>query len=196
MSTVTTQKACENCKTIFHKSGQLSWRQWATRRFCSHKCAGQAESTAKTAVRLSLRESFEMRFKKTEGCWIWSGTIEGYGYGVIDHNRRRYRAHVLALKFDGRPVPDGMIACHHCDNPPCVNPAHLYVGTPAENARDAKERGLLPRGESHHNAKLTEAEIRQIRSLKMPATHIALIFGVSRHTISRIQSGRGWEHVA
>jgi hypothetical protein len=63
------------------------------------------------------------------------------------------RAPRVALELDGRPVPVGMLACHACDNPQCVNPAHLCAGTPKQNTKDALERNRLPRGERHYTAK-------------------------------------------
>lgn len=146
-------------------------------------------------TRPDLAEKFNSLFEKTDGCWEWRGTIDGYGYGVLDHAGSRYRAHVLALEFDGRAVPEGMVACHHCDNPPCVRPDHLYPGTPHQNVLDAQARGRLVKGDGHHQAKLTEDQVREIRKLDKPHAEIARQYGVSRPTITRAFTGKNWGHV-
>jgi hypothetical protein len=101
----------------------------------------------------------------------------------------------MALELDGRPVPADLCACHHCDNPACVRPSHLYVGTPKDNARDAANRGLLRRGELHPYAKLTESQVREIRSAAGTLETIATQFGISSSAVSLIRNRKTWAHV-
>ena len=112
-----------------------------------------------------------------------------YGYGVLYHNGKQHRAHVLALVFDGRAPDKGLLACHHCDNPTCVRPDHLYVGTPQDNARDAVDRGRLPRGQQHKGAKLSDTKVREARILhkdkRKSYAELARKYNVSRPTITR-----------
>ena len=130
-----------------------------------------------------------------DGCWPWTGALDRDGYGVFCYIGKVYKAHSMALRLDGRPVPKGMYACHHCDNPSCVNPAHLYVGTPLENSRDAKDRGRVPVGEKHYLAKLTEKDVLEIRASDLTCAKLAMQFGVSLSNISFIRTGKSWRHV-
>lgn len=137
-----------------------------------------------------------------EACWPWTaGLSKGYGEVSSDPPLQAHRvAFALAT---GTVQPKGMHICHSCDNPPCCNPAHLWLGTPGQNARDAIRKGrrcydAAPRGSSHGNAKLSEAEVAAIlRAVASGETHKALgrRFGVSRVTVQDIARGRTWRHV-
>ena len=93
--------------------------------------------------------SFEPYFwslvKKTSGCWIWEGGRDGKGYGRVWHEGKRKGAHRVAYELVVGKIPTGMCACHHCDNPICVNPEHIFIGTHKDNMRDctAKSRNTL-----------------------------------------------------
>lgn len=136
----------------------------------------------------------------TTDCWEWTGSRMPSGYGQpyirLEHGGPRVRclAHRIAYElYYGSPAVNEV--CHRCDNPPCCNPHHLYDGTHAENMRDAKERGLLVRGENHRWSKVTEEQARTIRDRfdrgdRRP--EIAAEFGVSVRTVYDIGSGRSW----
>jgi hypothetical protein len=119
------------------------------------------------------------------------------GYGYVQRNMRRYLAHRIAFELTFGPIPDGLFVCHHCDNPPCVNPAHLFVGTQAENMADMAAKGRHrsrggQNGERHPQAKLTDAQVDTIRVLLTgpeSTRQIAERYGVSRSLISKIQTG-------
>lgn len=135
-------------------------------------------------------------------CWVWTGATNEHGYGVLHAEGRRnggtLKAHRVAVALDGRNL-DGLCVLHECDNPPCINPAHLRVGTKADNTRDmlSKHRGLV--GRRNGQAKLNEteaAEIRRRRNAGEPRKRLAAEFDVSGATITRIANREGWRHVA
>lgn len=137
------------------------------------------------------------------GCWLWIGAYGTYGYGSF--GRGKYtggtsKAHRVAWFYTHGPIPDGMDLCHHCDNPPCVNPDHLFLGTQADNNadRDRKGRHKALCGSSNGQAKLTERKVMEIRlwyAAKVRQADLARVHGVNQTLIQRIVTGRVWRHV-
>lgn len=134
-------------------------------------------------------------------CVEWQGTVDKMRCGRIWVGKKRMRVHQIALEFKlGRPIKSGFFALHHCDNPPCFNPNHLYEGTRLQNAQDAKNRDRLnpPRGEKHLSSKLTNEQVKQIRemySCGQKITHIANQMKVSRRAIFSIVNRKTWTHI-
>lgn len=130
-----------------------------------------------------------------DDCWEWQGT-RNYGYGVLSLKGRTVRAHRFSVGLTYREWP-ALSVLHHCDNPPCVNPAHLFFGNNRANNldRDLKGRGNPPRGERAGNARLTEADVRAIRNDLRPLSAIAADYDVHPITIHDIRNFRTWAHV-
>lgn len=141
------------------------------------------------------RSRFEEFVDRTGDCHVWTGSLNHAGYGRFWLNGSK-RAHRIAFEISrGRP-PEGIV-CHRCDNPRCVNPEHLYDGTPADNARDRNDRGrtVAPSGESHHAAVLNResaAEIRRRNAAGETGAALAREFGVSKAAVYDIIAGRTW----
>jgi hypothetical protein len=136
------------------------------------------------------------------GCWLWRGTIKDGRYGVIGDeapSRRQVYAHRLSWEIaNQRPVPDGLDVCHSCDNPPCVNPTHLFVGTRADNMADMKRKGRHRFGEGHQTGRLTDAQAREILRRALggePPGNIGIEFGVSASHVENIRRGHRWAHL-
>lgn len=133
------------------------------------------------------------------GCWEWQGTITRDGYGRLG----KQSAHRHSWTIYSGPIPNGMLVCHHCDNRRCVNPGHLFLGTPLDNSRDMVAKGRSPkwngqrRGAGNPRANLDEHMVRQIRRLRGRITlrELGKKFGVNHSTISDIFQGRTWTHV-
>jgi hypothetical protein len=131
------------------------------------------------------------------GCWEWQAGGTKDGYGTIKIGGKMCRTHRAVYELYHGPIPDGLCICHTCDNRRCCNPAHLWVGTIAENSADRDEKGRHSpaRGEQVHGVKLHAADVQEIRALLaagVPQTVIAARYGVSTPLIWHIKMGRAW----
>ena len=136
-----------------------------------------------------------------DDCWEWtaSKTMKGYGqFGVYGGSPKG--AHRVAWEMEVGPIPEGLFVCHHCDNPGCVNPAHLFVGSPSDNMRDCvtKGRHRSPNnmGAANGRAKLTNAQVLAIRADTRVQVAVAAEFGVCQQMVSRIRAEKSWGHLA
>lgn len=140
------------------------------------------------------------------GCWFWSGGRNAKGYGRIKIKNHYHFAHRASFAIVSGVLPGSLFVCHRCDNPPCVNPDHLFLGTNGDNLRDmwAKGRGFTPfggrrpghnRGETNPLSKLTEQAVREIRASDESREVLARRFGVHPSTIKGVLARRAWSHV-
>ncbi len=164
----------------------------------------KANALPRKRVYMQRRMSFDAMCEPQEnGCAIWRGAMsKSTGYGVLMIDRRKSYAHRYAWERVHGPIAKGLVICHTCDVRLCVNPEHMFLGTPADNARDmwSKGRGRPPEprlGEEHHAAKLTCDLVDQVRA-RLGAgergRRIAADLGVSESTISVIKHKKVWRH--
>lgn len=154
--------------------------------------------------RATVETRFWEKVDKTSGnagCWLWVGAGTGTGYGhFMERPGREVRAHRFSWQLANGPVPHGMCVLHRCDNPSCVNPAHLWLGTQLENVADMVRKGRAQRvsGEQRPCARLTEADVHAIRTserYKYSASMLARHYGVGRTTIRHVIAGTTWKHL-
>lgn len=137
------------------------------------------------------------------GCWIWTKSLDGRGYGQLCSFGKLGRAHRISYQLFVGEIPPRMFVCHRCDTPACVNPSHLWLGTSKDNARDAcskgRARGGSMKGETHPFAKLNDDDVISIRRnhAEGVASYEALAaeHGVSKGAIAFIVRRRTWRHV-
>lgn len=142
-----------------------------------------------------LRERFEIKVAFGGGCWEWHAAKNSKGYGTIVAGGSVQLAHRVAYELYVGPIPNGYLVCHHCDNPGCVNPEHLFTGTPLDNVRDmlVKGRHRPPR------KKFSHAEVIQLRNGFNPDNHVmtdlAREYGIAPRTLKDILTGHSYQEV-
>lgn len=148
----------------------------------------------------NLVERFEAKFTRgpVAECWLWQGSIAPNGYGKLGGGTSQLSAHRVAYELANGPIPEGLYICHTCDVRNCVNPAHLFAGTCSDNLRDCVSKGrhnwqrpdrAQTRGENHATAKLSDAqvsEIRRLASLGAGQSELARKFGVTQPHVGRL----------
>lgn len=150
-------------------------------------------------------ERFWSKVKKTKGCWNWVAGKDKNGYGKISIHRKDYRAHRLSYEMYWKKViPKGLLVLHKCDNPSCVNPKHLSLGTNQDNMKDMVRKGrrsTFLSGETHPLSKLNNNLVRKIqRILKINNEYginrkLAKMYNISESIISRIKHNKRWRHI-
>lgn len=150
---------------------------------------------------------FWSKVEITDGCWLWHGNWRHKGYGAFWHSGRTHFAHRVSYWLAYNNLPSELFVCHHCDNPACVNPAHLFLGTNLDNVRDMQRKGRLgnPQGSKRNNGHLVSGErngkaicsdevVEHIRYLHttqgLTAAELAKRFGYKPKTISQWFSRR------
>lgn len=191
---------CDECQAVFTVKYNMNAHRVGKPKFCSQEC--YAVTRARRA-RERLRDRFwslvEMRGPSE--CWPWKGHRRPLGYGWFHiHRRKSANASRVAYALTNGEVPAGLLVCHSCDNPPCCNPNHLWLGTDADNAkdRDAKGRsrqGAPRRGELSGQAKLTAEAVREIVSSGDSDTVLAARHGVTAAAIYNVRHGKSWGHI-
>jgi len=187
------KRGCEVCGTIFQSMASAA-------KFCGLKC------------------KFLSHFEQTgEGpCWEWGSPRNKAGYGVLGlPTKRNVLAHRYSFQHFRGPITDGLNVLHKCDNPPCVNPSHLFLGTHKDNSHDCVRKGrnspppvqrgidnilvrcpeLRPMGEDHHSARLTEEQVIEIFNSRGPLLDVCQKFNIGKSHASMIRRALIWKHI-
>jgi hypothetical protein len=181
----------------------------ATRgRYCGAVCAGIAKRQPPTLDSLRARTVEVLHDPELGPCWEWQGAHHKRGYGLttlaVTHGKRqKWYVHRLVWTFVHGEIPEGLNVLHRCDNPPCCNPAHLFLGTLAENCADRHAKGRTHKGETASLHRLTEAQVREIRQIAAAGVQgfavsrsaIGRRYGVARATIDDVVNRVTWKHV-
>lgn len=164
-----------------------------TGKYCSNECRAKRYSNF-------WKEKFWKKVNKIDTCWLWTGRTGLNGrYGDFQTKWcKESSSHRISWYLHYGEIPKGLFVCHHCDNPLCVNPEHLFLGTPKDNTMDMIHKWRHQYGEKHGNAKLTDDIVREIRELKdtgLIQEEIASIYGVDRSTVGLVLNNKIWKHV-
>jgi len=142
------------------------------------------------------------KVQKTNNCWLWTASKKSTGYGTFGFAKKVHKAHRVSWILHNGHIPEGLCVCHKCDNPSCVRPDHLFLGTVIENVRDRDRKKRKSQGRGHsatiRNRKLTEWDVKAIRWLTDQGTcqcDLAKAFGVSKANVSAIIKKTAWSHV-
>ena len=149
-----------------------------------------------TPIRYRLLAKID--FDATPGCWEWSGAKVQQGYGLIKRkDGAQLRAHRVAYELAYGEIPAGMFVCHRCDNPRCIRPSHLFLGSHDENMADMVIKNRVARmcGESNGSAKLGSDEVISIRAIVDSYSRIARRFGISPSAVGLIKRRERWAHL-
>ncbi|WP_405470627.1 HNH endonuclease signature motif containing protein [Morganella morganii] len=162
---------CEYCGTSFMKLKAEIKR--TGRNLCSRQCSGKLKAEIS-------KKNFLNRYKKVGECWEWTGTIGSYGYGMVGVNGKRIPAHRYMYEIAKGEIPKGAVIMHSCDNPACINPDHLSVGTHTDNMRDMVNKG-------RHNHKVPRSEYSKIATSCKSNKELAEKYNVSERNVRRIK---------
>lgn len=168
----------------------------ATRQFCSIRCRGLAQK--EVAAQWPMR--FWAKVIKQAECWPFTGAKHHFGYGVFrPPGKAMTTSHRVAWELTHGPIPDGQCVLHRCDNPPCCNPDHLFLGTQEDNARDRVAKRRTAYGENAGPAKLKDSDVIRIRGLVASGVlqkTLCTTYGISRASMSQVVNRKTWRHLA
>lgn len=135
-------------------------------------------------------------FVPGSGCWLFEGAWTSAGYGNVRFKSENWLAHRLSFVILGGVLTSGDVLCHSCDTPACINPAHLFVGSLHQNSQDMARKERHVYGERHHMARLTAADVLDIRGSALTDGELAKKLGVCRATVSYARNASTWKQVA
>lgn len=195
------QCICPRCGTAFYTGGPPDYYR---KRYCSDACRyARRDVSERFWSKVDKNGPIPSHQPTLGACWVWGAGKQKSGYGHFHPSKHQDAlAHRFAYELARGPIPSDTEVCHACDNPPCVNPSHLFLGTRSDNARDMHTKGRATqtplRGEQNGASKLTEGIVQQIRAIVQQGEKhrvVAERFGVSRALVSFIATKRVWKHV-
>lgn len=190
-------------------NGRISWKcqcQCGAEKIVSskHLLSGGTKSCGCVAREMASKRcsgrsvGFLNRIKKEDnGCWIWQGSKDKNGYGTLRINKADWKAHRYSYKIYNGEIGNKLV-CHKCDNPSCVNPEHLFLGTNKDNMKDMVKKQRSAAGEKNANSKLNKHVITIIRQrLKNGDTQVKIAkdYGITQTCVSKIKVGKSWSHI-
>lgn len=192
------KKNCQVCEKVFFKMKKISKTQWKNKNSCSLKCSRKLMNLDPDRT---LKERLMSKVHVPEDptkCWVWLGSKVN-GYGTISLNRKAARAHRVSWEVHKGIIPDGLLLRHLCNNPACVNPDHLKLGTHKDNSQDMVKNGRYHLiGSRNSSAKIDERIVllmRLCRSKGAKHSEIAEILRISESTVQNAVSGKTWRHI-
>lgn len=188
---------CAQCGITFRRGYAIASARARRHQFCSPEC-NKAHTTKLSDARVAKRFWANVDIQGDDQCWPWKGRIGTHGYGAFDYKGRPHIASRFAYTISKGDAA-GFHVCHACDNPPCCNPAHLWLGTHADNMLDmttkGRQRSVARRGGDHPQARLTAEDVVAIRGSHEPPKVVALRYGVTAACIYRVRHRLSWAHV-
>lgn len=168
---------------------------------CRRHIARKRRKARNPEGRPTPAQRFWANVQKTETCWLWTAGTERRGYGQFYAEGKHIPAHRFSWQLHHGDIPDGLFVCHNCpagDNPSCVNPDHLFLGTPADNIRDASRKARLRHGDGATRSKLTFVKVRELRQLRAEGwllKDLAARYGVDKSCAWAVVSGKTWKRM-
>lgn len=160
---------------------------------------------------LADKMALNIEYDTNGGCWLWSGYLGSHGRPSVSVNGKQQLAYRAVYEALVGPIQSGLLCCHRCDVPTCVNPSHIFLGTHLDNMRDAQSKGRLQHqtehpslhvgrniGEANARSQLTAQQVQEIRAARgiLNQAQLAARYRIAKTTVSNIWTRRSWAHLA